>query len=72
MNRINPSKLKNSKWSAVEPKNKEKHFVVTRVLYSDEDGSVTLCELEAVMTKRVERIDWQQLKNSHHWNMGWR
>ena len=31
MNRINPAKLLHSKWTAVEPKNKEKHFLVVEV-----------------------------------------
>lgn len=28
MNQINPSKLLNSKWTAVKPINREKHFLV--------------------------------------------
>jgi len=31
MNRINPKKLQHSKWTAVQPRNKEKHFLVTAV-----------------------------------------
>ncbi|NLZ79547.1 MAG: TIGR02450 family Trp-rich protein, partial [Gammaproteobacteria bacterium] len=29
MHRINPKKLLHSKWTAVSPVNKEKHFMVT-------------------------------------------
>ena len=29
MNPLNPKKLLNSKWTAVKPRNKEKHFLVT-------------------------------------------
>ena len=31
MNRINPNKLQHSKWTAVQPCNREKHFLVTTV-----------------------------------------
>lgn len=70
LNNINPAKLNHSKWTAVKPVNKEKHFIVSRVRYN-EDGDVTLCELEAVLTKRLENIDWRSLKDSNHWIQGW-
>ena len=31
-NQINPKKLRLSKWTAVNPKEKEKHFLVTKVI----------------------------------------
>jgi tryptophan-rich hypothetical protein len=31
MNKINPEKLLKSKWTAAQPKNREKHFMVTEV-----------------------------------------
>ena len=31
MNALNPKKLLNSKWTSVNPVNKEKHFLVTEV-----------------------------------------
>jgi len=70
MNQINPRKLKASKWTAAEPRNKEKHFVVTEVEF-DEDGAVVLCILQAVMTKRESNIDWRDLKESSRWQQGW-
>ena len=70
MHQINPRKLLHSKWTAVTPKNKEKHFLVTKVTY-DEEGNVTLCLLEAVLTKREQTINWQSLKNSDAWRQGW-
>ena len=36
MNQIHPKKLLNSKWTAIRPINKEKHFVVSRVEFDDE------------------------------------
>jgi tryptophan-rich hypothetical protein len=49
MNSINPKKLLNSKWTAVMPTNKEKHFIVTEIEF-DESGAVTSCLIEAVMS----------------------
>ena len=69
--RINPKKLLHSKWTAVSPKNKEKHFLITEVDF-DEEGLIERCLIEAVMTKRSEEIDWQNLKDSSQWRMGWK
>ena len=71
MNRINPNKLFNSKWTAVQPVNRQRHFIVTSVIKSD-DGLVTACELEAVLTHMVAELDWRELKDSSRWVMGWK
>lgn len=71
MNRINLSKLLLSKWTAAQPQNREKHFLVTE-LFRDEEGTVLDIELQAVLTKRSERLDWQTLKNSDTWILGWK
>ena len=70
MNRINPRKLLLSKWTAAHPQNREKHFLVTE-LFRDEEGTVLKVELQAVLTKRAERLDWQILKNNDNWVLGW-
>jgi tryptophan-rich hypothetical protein len=70
MNRINPRKLLLSKWTAAQPQNREKHFLVTE-LFRDEEGTVLEVELQAVLTKRAERLDWQTLQNSTDWKIGW-
>ncbi|WP_409318827.1 TIGR02450 family Trp-rich protein [Pseudomonas sp. KCJK9016] len=71
MNRINPSKLLLSKWTAALPQNREKHFLVTE-LHRDEDGVVQEVELQAVLTRRCEQMDWHALQDDRHWRMGWR
>ena len=71
MNKINPKKLLNSKWTAVRPVDKEKHFIVTEVEF-DEDDEVILCVLEAVFTKRANPIDWHDLKDDSRWVFGWK
>lgn len=70
MNRINPKKLLLSKWTAVTPQNKERHFIVTELI-KDDDNQITGCQLEAVINHHVYAIDWQLLKNSEQWRMGW-
>lgn len=70
MNKINPKKLLRSKWTAVHPTNKEKHFLITE-LKLDDEGEVIHCLIEAVFTKREEVINWQDLKDSERWVQGW-
>jgi len=45
--------------------------MVTEVEF-DEDGTVVLCLLEAVLTKREFAIEWHNLKDSHLWHAGWK
>ena len=61
----------NSKWTAVKPARKEKHFIVTEVEFDDE-GAVTACMIESVMSKRIVPIQWQELKNQDQWIQGWK
>ena len=71
MNSINPKKLLNSKWTAKHPINKEKHFIVVKVVFDEDESSVVSCIVEAVMTKRSFDIDWRLLKTDS-WLMGWK
>lgn len=71
MNRLNPQKLLLSKWTAAHPQNREKHFLVTE-LFRDEEGTVLEIELQAVLTKRGERMAWQALTDDQSWQMGWK
>ncbi len=71
MNRLNPRKLLLSKWTAAQPQNREKHFMVTE-LFRDEEGTVLEIELQAVLTQRSERLPWQALQDDAAWRMGWK
>lgn len=57
--------------------NKEKHFMVTRLIVSDEKMGdeetqvIETVELEAVMTGRVQVIDWHALQDRAVWKQGW-
>lgn len=71
MNRFNPEKLLLSKWTAVRPQNKEKHFLVVELL-RDEDGVLLQIELQAVHSRRSKWMEWEALRNEQDWLMGWR
>lgn len=71
MNRFNPQKLLNSKWTAVNPVQKEKHFLITKLEF-DERGNVIRCVIEAVISNREESIDWKELENEDNWVQGWK
>ena len=71
MNKINPRKLLNSKWTTVSPINREKHFTVTAVEFA-EDGSVISCTIEAIISRRSMAIHWQDLKDTSQWLQGWK
>jgi len=70
MNQINPNKLLLSKWTAVKPKQKERHFIVIKLIRSEME-EIIACELEAVINKNIYEIEWQALKDSSCWLMGW-
>ena len=70
-NQINPDKLLLSKWTSVQPYNKEKHFIVTRVI-RDEQELVVVCILEAVINHSEYELDWHLLKDASSWLPGWR
>ena len=70
--RINPRKLKLSKWTALQPQDKEKHFLVVRVLLPDDPlAPVTEVELEAVRSRRSRIIPWKTLTDAEVWRQGW-
>nr|WP_207202283.1 MULTISPECIES: TIGR02450 family Trp-rich protein [unclassified Pseudomonas] len=60
-----------SKWTAALPQNREKHFLVSE-LFCDEEGTVLQVELQAVLTRRCHRLNWQDLQNDSQWQMGWK
>lgn len=71
MNQINPEKLFHSKWTSLQIKQKERHFIVTDLLRA-EDETVIACKIEAVINNNIYTIDWQELKDSSRWITGWK
>ncbi|MBQ0741747.1 MAG: TIGR02450 family Trp-rich protein [Pseudomonas sp.] len=72
MNQINPRKLLLSKWTAVQPLQREKHFIVTDCQLDEQEEAVVSVDLQAVLTKRTQRLPWKLLKDSNQWQTGWR
>ena len=71
-NRVSPKKLLLSKWTAVHPERKEKHFLVTKVFEPEIEGQAIVdIELEAAMTGRKFCMPWRELKSREHWRQGW-
>jgi len=69
---LSPKKLLHTKWTAVEPRDREKHFLVIRVVEPEPPGSpVVWVEIEAVHSRRVELINWRTLRDTTQWRRGW-
>jgi tryptophan-rich hypothetical protein len=67
---INPEKLLLSKWTATQPLQKEKHFLVTEII-RNEQQKIIACLLEAVINQRQYELDWRLLKDLNIWLPGW-
>lgn len=59
-----------SKWTAVNPQRREKHFLVTRLLEDDEQ-QVIGCILEAVISHQEYQLHWRELQDEAVWRQGW-
>jgi tryptophan-rich hypothetical protein len=72
MNPLHPKKLLLSKWTAVRPERREKHFLVAEVVTPDPpEAPVEWVELEAVHSRARHRIAWRELRDSARWRQGW-
>jgi tryptophan-rich hypothetical protein len=72
MNPLHPKKLLLTKWTAVHPIAKNKHFLVSRVMQPEPPAvAIEWVELEAVYSKAVTRVDWHQLRDPALWRQGW-
>jgi len=72
MNPLNPKKLRLTKWTAVKPIAKQKHFLVSRVIQPEvETNTVELVEIESVFSKATQIIHWRELQNDEVWRQGW-
>ena len=70
--RLSPKKLLLSKWTAVVPRNKERHFVVIRVIQPEPpEVRIEQVELQAVHSGRVLLLHWRMLKDARVWRQGW-
>ena len=72
MNPLNPKKLLLSKWTAVMPVAKQKHFLVSRVIQPElPTDPIELVEIESVFSKETQVIPWRNLQDADVWRQGW-
>ncbi len=75
MNPIQPKKLLLTKWTAIEPIGKNKHFLVSKIVLSESsdlyEPSIEWIDLEAVFSKAITRMRWQKLRDTSLWKQGW-
>ena len=72
MNPLNPKKLLLSKWTAVVPVAKQKHFLVSRVIQPLlPTEPIELVEIESVFSKATQVIAWRDLQDDAVWRQGW-
>jgi tryptophan-rich hypothetical protein len=60
-----------SKWTAVFPVDREKHFLVVDWVRDDEGEPTNRLVIEAVLTNRLREIHWRELEDSQSWKVGW-
>ena len=72
MNPLNAKKLLLTKWTAVKPTDKQKHFLVSRVIQPElVTDPVEFVEIESVFSKATQIIQWRALQNDEVWRQGW-
>ena len=72
MNLLNPKKLLLTKWTAVKPVAKQKHFLISRVIEPQQlTDPIERVEIEAVFSKSVQEIAWRDLQVDRVWRQGW-
>jgi tryptophan-rich hypothetical protein len=72
MNPLNPKKLLLTKWTAVKPVKKQKHFLVSRVIQPTQpEDPIESVEIESVFSKATQVITWRELQNDDVWLQGW-
>jgi len=72
LNPLSPKKLLLTKWTAVAPRCKEKHFLVVKLVDPEPPGSPMLAvELEAIHTRRIRVLPWRELTDPARWKRGW-
>lgn len=72
MNPLNPKKLLLTKWTAVKPVAKQKHFLVSGVIQPElPTDPIVSVEIESVFSKATQVIAWRELQDDSVWRQGW-
>ena len=70
---LNPKKLLLSKWTAVKPVAKQKHFLVSKIIVPEmPDQPIEFVEIEAIYNKKTRQIAWRELADTDMWIQGWK
>ena len=73
MSAPSPKKLQHSKWTACQPQQREKHFIVVAVEHDALDAQkVISVTMEAVLSHRQFSLPWRTLGDDSQWLSGWR
>lgn len=65
-------KLHLTKWTAVKPVAKQKHFLVSKVIKPElPNEPVEFVEIESIFSKASQVIPWRDLQNDEVWLQGW-
>jgi tryptophan-rich hypothetical protein len=61
-----------TKWTAVKPIAKQKHFLVSRVIQPEQPTDpIESVEIEAIFSKATQIIPWRNLQDEEIWRQGW-
>ena len=72
MNPLNLKKLLLTKWTAVKPVAKQKHFLISRVIQPEmPTDPIESVEIESVFSKATQVIPWRELQDDGVWRQGW-
>ncbi|HQT20651.1 MAG TPA: TIGR02450 family Trp-rich protein [Polynucleobacter sp.] len=70
-NPLSPKKLLLSKWTAVHPIKKRKHFLVSKLITPElPDAPIEHVKIEAVFDQSVKVIPWRELQDGAIWRKG--
>ena len=71
-NPVNRKKINQSKWTAITPIKKEKHFVVSEVSYNpDNEQIIDFIIITSVLSNSNYKLDIKDLEDKLKWSQGW-
>ncbi|MDK2754131.1 MAG: TIGR02450 family Trp-rich protein [Gammaproteobacteria bacterium] len=63
--------LQNSKWTAVKPVDRAKHFELKSLERSGPKKDQIVCVMRCVVSQTAHRILLEELKDNKKWRKGW-
>ena len=69
---MSPKNLLDSKWTAAVPRERDKHFVLVRIIPSESTSSSgASVELQSLISKRRMIVPQSELTDPERWRQGW-